>query len=649
VSYANSVPTTSAIDVTFDSVQFNHGPHQAADGIALFFAAADPGTSSAPAISMGATGGALGYSPGGGNGLTNAYLGVGLDVYGNFETTGTNGTGCGSNPVPGFTPESVTVRGPGNNGAGYCVLNSTSGVGSLNDESGDDSFADMTVPVEVAINPTDNDVLTASNHTVPAHKYFVAWTPVFGSEQTMSGSLPNASAYLSSGWTDTNGVPTKVTFGWTGATGAAADIHLISNTNAVALSAPKPALGLQLSDDSSVSVHNGDTVTYTASASVTNADETQPIRVIDTFPAGLTPQAASGTGWGCSASSGQTVDCTYMGGTISSGNAAPDLSIPVNVSFPSGTSTHNVTNQATVSSSDADPASAQSNADSFLWLAATVLQFINQPITTGVNAAMDNTDNTVRHVTVAGYVTPGGTLDTGYTGTVTLSFANNPGNGKFVVGGSPTSTMTAQAVNGVADFSPVIINAAGFGYTVNATDTPDRLTQATSASFDVAGAATGCPAGQQCQTSTSNQSNGDNAGIVGKAGSNGTIVAVTFGGNVAPLIGCSTTPSTGILTFSGNRQKIITLTIPATVVGKKVITKFCYGQPTPWYGLGNGKLVLVKSFNSANQDYEGQLATCGTIPKQLQGGPCIQSITWKRGQPEIAVIQSSTTDPHLVR
>jgi len=32
----------------------------------------------------------------------------------------------------------------------------------------------------------------------------------------------------------------------------------------------------------------------------------------------------------------------------------------------------------------------------------------------------------------------GGTLDTGYTGTVTLSFANNPGNAKFVVGGSPT-------------------------------------------------------------------------------------------------------------------------------------------------------------------------------------------------------------------
>jgi len=80
----------------------------------------------------------------------------------------------------------------------------------------------------------------------------------------VTGSLPDATSYLPDGsWVDGNGVPKKLTFGWTGATGAATDYHLVTDVNAIALSAtppPAPALGLTLSDDSSVSVHNGDTV-----------------------------------------------------------------------------------------------------------------------------------------------------------------------------------------------------------------------------------------------------------------------------------------------------------------------------------------------------------------------------------------------------
>ena len=162
-------------------------------------------------------------------------------------------------------------------------------------------------------------------------------------------------------------------------------------------------------------------------------------------------------------------------------------------------------------------------------------------------------------------------------------------------------------------------------------------------------AATGCAPGQPCDTHTSSQTNFDQAHIEGKAGSNGTIIAVTYGGTVAPLIGCGSTPAGGILTFSGDRQKVITILIPASAVPSKPITKFCYGQPTQWYGIGNGKLVRITTFNSQNQEYEGQLAMCGTIPKQLKGGPCIQSITWKKGRPETAIIQAATNDPRIGR
>jgi hypothetical protein len=237
-------------------------------------------------------------------------------------------------------------------------------------------------------------------------------------------------------------------------------------------------------------------------------------------------------------------------------------------------------------------------------------------------------------------------LDTGYTGTVTLAFANNPGGAQFVVGGNPTPTMTAQAVSGVADFSPIIVNASGLGFTLKATDTPDGLTQATSNSYN-AGSATGCPAGQSCQTNTSS-STGDAALVQGKAGSTNTIIFAVYGGNVFPIFGCSTTPAPGILTFSGDRQKIVTLKIPANAVKQKPIRKFCYGQPTPWYGIVNGKVDEIHHFSQLNHEYEGELAMCSALPKKHKGGPCIKSITWRSGKPETAIIQSGTVDPRLV-
>jgi hypothetical protein len=263
-----------------------------------------------------------------------------------------------------------------------------------------------------------------------------------------------------------------------------------------------------------------------------------------------------------------------------------------------------------------------------------VLSFVTQPVDAQVNTAMKNADSTTTHIRVAADVTPGGAVDTAYTGNVTLTFANNPGSAQFVVGGNPTSSISVAAVNGVADFSPIIVNAVGFSYTLQAAAT--GLTSATSNSFNVAGAATSCPSGTTCTVSTTSPTTGIAAAIVAQSGSGNSIVTATFGGNVAPIHPC-TGATAGILTFSGNRQKVITLTIPI----KSATPVFCYGQPTPFLDIFLHKTTY---FSKANHEYEGLLPWCF---KKFTG-PCVKSITFTK-KTETAVILSGTADPRIMR
>jgi hypothetical protein len=83
-----------------------------ADGICVAFF---DGATASPAL--GPSGGALGYSADGGQpGLTNAYLGVGLDEYGNFSNPTDNPDG------PGQQPQYFVLRGSGNGTSGYSYL-----------------------------------------------------------------------------------------------------------------------------------------------------------------------------------------------------------------------------------------------------------------------------------------------------------------------------------------------------------------------------------------------------------------------------------------------------------------------------------------------------------------------------------------------
>jgi len=627
LAYSSSVPSSLGLDVTFTSYQYSGS---AADGIAFFLAASDPTNASASPITLGLPGGYLGYSaaPGGAAGLTNGYLGFGLDVYGNYSNPRYSGTGCPATQL--LTPNSVTVRGPGNGTTGYCIVTTKQlGTGTL------ESSTPQRVPVEVAVNPTGSALQAAGNFNVPPHSYVVQVTPLTGPVVQESASLPSDGS-LPTGWVDSNGVPYQLTFGWSASTGASTDYHTVSNVNVQTLNGTPPTLGVNLTDGGAA--RTGQTVNYSAAVTLSGSNETRPITLTDNFPAGLIPQSASGTGWTCSVN-GQLVTCTYPPTPPSGTPPGPlpsdaTVAIPVLVNVPAGSGPVALTDQATAGAPDATQGTGTDTQTYSPAPTATVLSFITQPVDAQVNTAMKNADSSTTHIQVAADVTAGGAVDTTYTSNVTLAFANNPGSASFVVGGNPASSITIAAVNGVADFSPIIVNAVGFNYTLTATAT--GLTAATSNSFNVAGAATSCPSGTTCTVMTTSPSTGIAASIQAGSGSGNSIVTATFGGNVAPIHPC-TGATAGILTFSGNRMKTITLTIPI----KQGSLVFCYGQPTPFLDIFLHKTTY---FSTVNHEYEGLLPFCF---KNFTG-PCVKSISATKTT-ETVVILSGTADPRVMR
>jgi Bacterial lectin len=122
--FANaSVPTSQGLDITFNSYQYGGN---AADGIAFVLAAVNPANPQIP-TTLGQSGGALGYSAKNSTtpGLTDGYLGVGIDTYGNFSNK-YEGTGCTDPPnIAQQMTGQVVVRGPGNGTVGYCAVQSS--------------------------------------------------------------------------------------------------------------------------------------------------------------------------------------------------------------------------------------------------------------------------------------------------------------------------------------------------------------------------------------------------------------------------------------------------------------------------------------------------------------------------------------------
>lgn len=384
-----SLPFSQGLDIKFDTYQFDPTSGTGADGISFALAVTNPADPSPPAT-PGPVGGSLGYSAtySGVSGLPYGYLGFGFDVFGNFLNTTFGGSTCGDYGDFGDTtyPQDVTVRGPGEDASGYCVVATTgntsspstgSGANNLQDGSSAtlDDASDTThnasdeVPVEIAINPSSSATTTPSSGlTVPADGFTVAFTPVGGSQKVITGTLPDLdnSSYdtlgFPSSWVNpSTGYPYQVTFGWTASTGSDNEYHEINTLDSETLNGPLPTLELSDTDSNSGVLTQSGTGTFTLTPSVASANETYAPTVTDTFPAGVVPDLSStsfgGTSWDCSASSGQTVSCTWTGGTVDDGSSYNAITVPVNVA--SGATLGPSNDSAKISSDDALAATAQ--------------------------------------------------------------------------------------------------------------------------------------------------------------------------------------------------------------------------------------------------------------------------------------------------
>jgi Big-like domain-containing protein len=473
VFYQASLPTTQGLDVTLDTYQFNG---TGADGIVFALDAANPANPTPPS-STGPLGGNLGYAAASGGsgaaGMPYGYLGIALDVYGNYENTPlAGGSGC-TIPSPLVAnkayPESVTARGPGNGTVGYCILGSTattynqsSGGGSANgtisnvgpgltlDKQSATSRTGVMVPVEMAINPSAAVTTTASGLSVPASSWLIAYTPLgTATQQTLTGALPTTSnnaalATFPASWINpATGIPYQLTFGWTASTGGSNEYHEVNQVIATTLVGAVPDLAIGVSDNEGGKMLAGNKANFTLTPSVASSGGTESnmLTVTDTLPAGMTPgTATSSSDWAC-ATAGQTVTCTYTpGSAIAAGTSLPNITVPVTLSSGlSGT----VTNTARISSTDGLPAVSNDvvNVSAFTATALPSPQTYLQSVT----------------------YTAG--LPSSATGTVTFS-----------IGGTTLCTTTLPALSCSTSTAPVGVNTVTASYSGDSNFSPQTTT-----------------------------------------------------------------------------------------------------------------------------------------------------------------------------
>ncbi|HET7014345.1 MAG TPA: putative Ig domain-containing protein, partial [Streptosporangiaceae bacterium] len=444
---STSVPISQGLDATFNTFQYGTATPAGADGIGFVLAATDPSNPAIPATT-GPTGGSLGYSAfGSSSGLPNGYLGVGLDVFGNFSNKSFEGSGC-TNPanISKAMPGQVVIRGPGNGLVGYCPVQSsaaTANSAALTLRA--NTRTASTVPVEVVINPTASSLTTASGLSVPAGDYDVTFTPIGGTQTNLINALPTVpSGLYPSSWVNSSNIPKQLVFGWVGSTGAVLDYHELNNAVVTSL-APVPKLAISQTSYAAATLSAGSPITYVINGSSSGPTENQPVTITETVPSGALPVSAYGTGWTCAAPVGQQISCTSTGSPFTSGtitvNAVATGSTLTSATVASGTT-------ATISSSDGSPASATATAGT-LPTAPTVTSISpTNGAASGGNAATITGTN----LSGATAVEIGTTAEFNAGTPTTLVLCSSPAPGCFTITNSTTiaiSSMPAHAAGAV--------------------------------------------------------------------------------------------------------------------------------------------------------------------------------------------------------
>ncbi|MFB6813712.1 hypothetical protein ACFCV8_04095 [Streptomyces sp. NPDC056347] len=254
VLYNHALPAGQGLDVTFDQYQYGSTtPARPADGISFFLV-----DGAASLTHPGAFGGSLGYAQirEGDNpgvpmqpGVDHGYVGVGLDVYGNFFGDGeSRGNGCTDRSPsmeswPPPAPNVITVRGPGDGVTGYCFMTATTNNFSTTGPWPSTLPGELQGPTTTmppGVTPQEAaQILEVDRRRVNVHisagaapvlTVSVDFNDGTGSHQVLSTPAPQP-------------VPSTYKFGFASSTGANTDVHLIRNV-VVHSAEPLPELNL---------------------------------------------------------------------------------------------------------------------------------------------------------------------------------------------------------------------------------------------------------------------------------------------------------------------------------------------------------------------------------------------------------------------
>jgi FG-GAP-like repeat len=216
VLYNEKFDATKGVNITFDLFAYGGTPfadgEQPGDGISFFLVDGDTTT----AITPGGFGGSLGYATKSTNqdgvvnapGLTNAYLGVGFDEFGNFSNPDDIGAASGG---PGRTIDSIAVRGSGNGTTGYNYLG---GSGSLTAQGGIDTPGVTTRATARRTVEIDVDALGVVDVSIDLNN---------------DGDFDDTNEQFNNVATGTGTRPTNYKFGFAASTGGSTNIHEIRN------------------------------------------------------------------------------------------------------------------------------------------------------------------------------------------------------------------------------------------------------------------------------------------------------------------------------------------------------------------------------------------------------------------------------------
>jgi len=305
--YDYDIPSGQGLVITFD--YFSYGgqetgnPPSEGDGITFFLF---NGQETNP--SPGAFGGSLGYAQrtdvANRPGLTQGYVGVGLDEYGNFANDGEGrGAGCTTQSPFGTTVDnrvldSVTVRGSGNGTQGYCFLGNS---GNLEQQFG------QGIDVPNLMGPNRDPARRRVRVILTPNNQVSVEIDFSGIGNNFQQVFPPTSLNTP----DQAPLPTSFNFGFASSTGEATNIHEIRNLRiTTVIEAPEPDLEITKSHIGNFVA--GGTGEYTLTVrNVGNGPTYGPTTVTDTLPEGFSFESFTGDGWNCSENPPGTVTCFY--------------------------------------------------------------------------------------------------------------------------------------------------------------------------------------------------------------------------------------------------------------------------------------------------------------------------------------------------